>query len=144
MCIIQMIPKRCCAAPTHPELQTTSVPICNALGAAAAHIVGCSATNSKMIPDNRAAATTCPNLQYTHLCNLAEHQPRMGVAPSVQPVGGVVKEPVLHRLVHLREPTRSRCIQLGRENLEQLVGQRGEHSLVRAAPKAVLCGMVYS
>ena len=48
---------------------------------------------------------------------------------TVHPIAGVEKDPVLHCLVHLREPTRRRCIQLRREYLEQLVGQRdGPHT----------------
>ena len=79
-----------------------------------------------------AAATARPSVQHTDLCTLAENQPRTGVTPSVHPLAGVETDPLLHCLVHLREPARRRCIQLRREYLEQLVGQREKHASRRA------------
>ena len=95
MCVHQMIPKRRRAA--CGELHTTSVAICNALGATAAHCIHCSTNRGKVVPDDRdAAATARPSVQHTDLCTLAEHQPRKGVAPSVHPIAGVETDPVLH------------------------------------------------
>ena len=133
MCVHQMIPKRCRA--TCSELHTTRAAICNALSATAAHTIHCSTNRGKVVPDDRdAAATARPSVQHTDLCTLAENQPRTGVTPSVHPLAGVETGPLLHCLVHLREPTHRRCIQLRREYLEQLVGQRDErHAL--ASPR---------
>ena len=131
MCCQQMSPKRRRAA--CGELHTTNVAICNALGATAANSIHCSTNRGKVVPD--AAATARPSVQHTDLCTLAEHQPRTGMTPSAHPIAGVETDPVLHCLVHLREPARRRCIQLRRKYLEQLVGQRDEpHTLRRPQP----------
>ena len=137
MCVHQMIPKRRRAACGEIELHTTSVAICNALGETAAHSIHCSTNRVKVVPDDRdAAAAARPSVQHTDLCTFAENQPRTGVTPSVHPLAGMETDPVLHCLVHLREPARRRCIQLRREYLEQLVGQRDEpHIYILASPR---------
>ena len=83
-----------------------------------------------------AAATARPSVLHTDLCTLAENQQRTGVTPSVHPLAGVETDPVLHCRVHLREPTRRRCIQLRQQYLEQLVGQRDERHNTLASPRS--------
>ena len=81
-----------------------------------------------MVPDNReVAANARPSVRHAGLCTLAEHEPCTGVPPRMDPLLVMEEDPLLHSLVDLREPTCRRCIQLRQDQLDQLVGQSGEH-----------------
>ena len=102
MCSTQVVPKW--RRVVHVEQHTTSVAICNALRAAAAHIhtIQRTTTRCKMVPDDRAGATNArPSVLHAGLCMVAKHQPCTRVPPSEDPLFMMKTNPLLHCLVSL-------------------------------------------